>query len=62
VTVPHSLKPELCDLPLTVRTTILADWCVVRFRQGDDVRWLPVHREGGEPFVHYRIAPNGKTR
>jgi peptidoglycan/xylan/chitin deacetylase (PgdA/CDA1 family) len=61
VSVTHSLKPELYDLPLTARTTIPVDWRVVRFRQGDDVRWLPVHREGGEPFVQYRIAPNGKT-
>jgi len=61
VMVSHSLKPELYDLPLTARTTIPADWRVVRFRQGDEVRWLPVHREGGEPFVQYRIAPNGKN-
>ena len=60
VVVTHSLKPDLYDLPLTARTTIPADWRVVSFRQGDDVRWLPVHREGGEPFVMYRIAPNGK--
>src|SRR5207247_7278456 len=61
VSVTHSLKPDLYDLPLTARTTIPADWRVVRFRQGDEVRWLPVHREGGEPFVMYRIAPNGKV-
>ena len=60
VSVTHTLKPEVYDLPLTARTTIPADWRLVRFRQGDDVRWLPVHREGGEPFVMYRIAPNGK--
>jgi hypothetical protein len=34
---------------------------LVRFRQGDEIRWLPVHREGGEPFVMYRIAANGKV-
>src|SRR5262249_54735418 len=61
VSVTHSLKPELYDLPLTARTRIPADWRVVRFRQGDDVRWLPVHREGGAAFVQYRIVPNGKT-
>jgi hypothetical protein len=60
VSVTHTLKPEVYDLPLTARTTIPEDWRLVRFRQGEDVRWLPVHREGGEPFVMYRIAPNGK--
>jgi hypothetical protein len=60
VSVTHTLKQEIYDLPLTARTTIPADWRLVRFRQGDDVRFLPVHREGGEPFVMYRIAPNEK--
>lgn len=59
VTVKHSLDPAAYDLPLTARTTIPADWRLVRFKQGNDVRWLPVHREGGETFVQYRIAPNG---
>jgi peptidoglycan/xylan/chitin deacetylase (PgdA/CDA1 family) len=61
VTVSHSLKPDVYDLPLTARTTIPADWRLVRFRQGDDVRWLPVHRQGEESFVLYRIAANGKV-
>src|SRR5262245_52804698 len=59
VSVTHSLDPKLYDLPLTARTTIPADWRVVRFRQGDQVRWLPVHREKGGTFVVYRIVPNG---
>ena len=61
VSVTRPLKPDLYDLPLTARTTIPIDWRVVRFRQGEDVRWLPVHREGGDPVVMYRIAPNGKV-
>jgi peptidoglycan/xylan/chitin deacetylase (PgdA/CDA1 family) len=61
VSVTHSLKPEIYDLPLTARTTIPADWRVVRLRQGNDVHWLPVHRESGEPFVLYRVVPNGTT-
>ena len=61
VSVTHSLKSDTYDLPLTARTTIPADWRLVRFQQGEDVRWLPVHREGGESFVQYRIAPNGKV-
>ncbi|MEX2260836.1 MAG: polysaccharide deacetylase family protein [Bryobacteraceae bacterium] len=61
VSVSHSLDPKLYDLPLTARTAIPADWKVVRFRQGDDVRWVPVHREGGKTFVIYRIAPNGSV-
>jgi peptidoglycan/xylan/chitin deacetylase (PgdA/CDA1 family) len=60
VSVTHSLKPDVYDVPLTARTTVPADWRVVRYRQGDDAHWLPVHREGGEPFVMYRIATNGK--
>jgi peptidoglycan/xylan/chitin deacetylase (PgdA/CDA1 family) len=59
VSVTHSLDPKLYDLPLTARTTIPADWKVVRFRQGDDIRWVPVHREAGNTSVIYRIAPNG---
>jgi len=59
VSVTHSLDPKLYDLPLTARTTIPADWRVVRFRQGDQVRWLPIHREQGATFVVYRIVPNG---
>jgi len=42
VSVTHTLKPDVYDLPLTARTTIPADWRLVRFRQGEDVRWLPV--------------------
>jgi hypothetical protein len=61
VSVTHSLAAPVYDVPLTARTTIPGDWRVVRFRQGDDMRWLPVHREGGETFVQYRIAANGKT-
>jgi peptidoglycan/xylan/chitin deacetylase (PgdA/CDA1 family) len=56
VSVTHSLDPELYDVPLTARTLIPADWHVVKFRQGKDVRWLPVHREASEPFVMYRIT------
>ena len=61
VSVAHSLDKAVYDLPLTVRTNIPADWRVVRFRQGDEIRWLPIHREGAEPFVMYRMAANGKT-
>jgi len=60
VTLKSSLDPKLYDLPLTARTTIPSDWQVVRFQQGDDVRWLPVHRDGAKTSVMYRIAPNGK--
>jgi hypothetical protein len=61
VSVTNSLNPDVYNVPLTARTAVPGDWHVVRFRQGDDVRWLPVHREAGEPFVLYRLAPNGKT-
>lgn len=60
VTLKSSLDPKLYDLPLTARTTIPSDWRVVRFRQGDDVRWLPVYRDGAKTSVMYRMAPNGK--
>ena len=59
VTLSHSLDPKLYDLPLTARTTIPPEWRVVRFRQGEDVRWLPVYRDGGKTSVMYRIKPNG---
>ena len=61
VTVTHSLDPGLYDLPLTARTAIPADWKVVRFRQGNDTRWLPVYRDGGSTFVMYRVMPDGKS-
>src|ERR1017187_2035804 len=48
------------DLPLTAKTPIPNDWKLVRFQQGQDVRWLPVHREGDSAYVMYRIAPNGQ--
>src|SRR5262245_33789286 len=59
VSVSHKLDPKLYDLPLTAKTIVPNDWQVVRFRQGSDLRWLPIHREGGQTFVLYRIAPNG---
>ena len=59
VTVSHSLDKKLYDLPLTARTAIPADWKVVRFKQGADVRWAPIHREGDSSYVMYRIAPDG---
>ena len=58
VSVTHSLDPKLYDLPLTARTTIPAGWSIVRFRQGNDERWVPIHRQGGQTFVMYRIMPN----
>src|SRR5262249_38829849 len=58
VTVTHKLDPKLYDLPLTAKTAIPADWPVVRFRQGKEMRWVPIQRENGETFVLYRIAPN----
>jgi hypothetical protein len=61
VSVSHKLDPKLYDVPLTARTDIPTDWKLVRFRQGEDTRWVPIHREGGKTFVTYRIAPNGKT-
>ena len=58
VSVTHPLDPKLYDLPLTARTTVPADWKVVGFRQGQDERWLPVHRDAGNTFVMYRVMPN----
>jgi len=59
VTVTHTLDPKLYDLALTAKSMIPADWQVVRFRQGSETRWLPIHREAGETFVLYRVQPNG---
>jgi peptidoglycan/xylan/chitin deacetylase (PgdA/CDA1 family) len=59
VTVTHSLDKKLYDLPLTVKTRLPGDWKLAHFQQGQDARWLPVHREGDSTFVLYRIAPNG---
>jgi peptidoglycan/xylan/chitin deacetylase (PgdA/CDA1 family) len=59
MTVTHSLDKTLYDLPLTARTAIPADWKLVRFKQGNDVRWLPIHRVGDSSYVMYRIAPDG---
>ncbi|MGE5644918.1 MAG: polysaccharide deacetylase family protein [Acidobacteriota bacterium] len=59
VTVKHSLDPKIYDLPLTAKTVIPSDWRIVRFQQGNDLRWLPVYREGGRTFVQYRLAADG---
>jgi peptidoglycan/xylan/chitin deacetylase (PgdA/CDA1 family) len=59
VTVSHSLDKTLYDLPLTVKTPLPAEWKLVHFQQGQDVRWLPVHHVGEKAFAMYRIAPNG---
>lgn len=61
VTASHKLDAKLYDLPLTAKTTIPADWQVVRFRQGSEMRWLPVHRDAGRTFALYRnrIAADG---
>lgn len=61
VTVSQKLDPKLYDLALTAKTTIPSNWQLVRFRQGSETRWLPVHREGGETFVLYRIQPDGTS-
>jgi peptidoglycan/xylan/chitin deacetylase (PgdA/CDA1 family) len=61
VTVTHSLDPKVYDLPLTARTEIPADWRLVRFRQGNEVRWLPIARDGANSSVIYRITPDGKS-
>jgi len=55
VTVTHSLDAKVYDLPLTARTEIPADWKIVRIRQGDDVRWLPISREGANSSVIYGL-------
>jgi peptidoglycan/xylan/chitin deacetylase (PgdA/CDA1 family) len=60
VTVTHSLDARVYNLPLTARTVIPAGWRLVHFRQGEEVRWLPISREGDSSFVTYRIMPNGK--
>jgi peptidoglycan/xylan/chitin deacetylase (PgdA/CDA1 family) len=59
VTVSHSLDKTLYDLPLTARTAIPADWQLVRFKQGNGMRWLPIRREGDSSYVTYRIVPDG---
>jgi hypothetical protein len=61
VSVTHSLDPNLYDLPVTARTTVPAEWSVVKLRQGAEERWLPIHRAGGKSFVMYRIMPNAGT-
>jgi hypothetical protein len=59
VTVTHTLDKALYDLPLTVKTTLPADWTLAHFTQGKDTRWLPIHHEGDATYVLYRVAPNG---
>jgi peptidoglycan/xylan/chitin deacetylase (PgdA/CDA1 family) len=61
VSVRHSLDPKLYNLPLTARTIIPNDWKTVHFSQGKDERWLPIHRDGGETSVLYRIVPDGSV-
>jgi hypothetical protein len=59
VSVTHPLDPKVYDLPLTVRTTVPAQWSSVRFTQGASTRMLQVQHEPGRAYVMYRIIPNG---
>jgi peptidoglycan/xylan/chitin deacetylase (PgdA/CDA1 family) len=59
VSVTHTLDSSIYDLPLTARTPVPTEWTSVRFTQGAEKRTLPVHREVGNPYVMYRIVPNG---
>ena len=59
VSVHQTLDPKLYNLPLTARTIIPTEWKTVHFRQGKEERWLPIHRDGGETSVLYRIVPDG---
>ena len=59
VTVGHSLDPKLYDLQLTAKTTVPADWKVVRVRQGNTTSTVPVQRESSGASVVYRIVPDG---
>jgi peptidoglycan/xylan/chitin deacetylase (PgdA/CDA1 family) len=59
VAVVHSLNPKLYNLPLTLRTTVPAEWTTVEVRQGSETRIELVRRDGGGAYVMYRITPNG---
>jgi hypothetical protein len=59
VTVSHSLDPKLYDLPLTAKTTVPAEWKVVRVSQGNTTSTVPVQRASGGAHAVYRITPNG---
>lgn len=59
VTVSHSLDPKLYNLPLTVRTTVPAQWTSVRVRQARADATVPVQRDASSSFVLFRITPNG---
>jgi hypothetical protein len=58
VAVNHSLDPRLYDLPLTARTSVPGQWTSAQVTQGNVTRTVPVHREGGNSYVMFRITPN----
>ena len=58
VAVNHSLHPRLYDLPLTARTSVPGQWTSAQVTQGNVTRTVPVHREGGNSYVMFRITPN----
>lgn len=60
VTLSHDLDGRLYDLPLTLETTLPADWSSIEVRQG--TRSLPseVSRDQGSRRVIYQAVPNAE--
>lgn len=57
VRLTHPLGPRY-DLPLTLRTSVPADWSAVRVVQGDEAQLVePTERSTGA-YVQYRARPN----
>jgi len=58
--LPADMDQQLFSLPVSVRTTVPADWSHVGLRRGFASVVLPVTQSGDDRFVDYRLAP-GET-
>jgi hypothetical protein len=59
ITLTHSLDPKTYDLPLTLRTYVLASWTAVDLKQGELQKNLTVQKGTEGNYVIYEAIPNG---
>lgn len=60
VSLSHSLEPQWYNLPLTLKTYILADGSSASVRQGDHQQVVEVRRDRqGRRYILYEVLPGG---
>jgi peptidoglycan/xylan/chitin deacetylase (PgdA/CDA1 family) len=61
VDLSHSLDTSMYNVPLTLRTSIPADWKQVHIKQGDKTQTVPSITNDKGTFVLYQLQPNKGT-